>query len=105
MRVDTYEAKIFIAGDYATAQQVCREFCHEFGACVTVTPTEYVYTGGQEAGVIVGFINYPRFPQTGDQIKMRAFKLADRLRERLCQHSYTIVASDGTIWDTTRDQK
>lgn len=51
---------IFIAGDFDEARDLCRAFCDEEGLCVTVTPTTYVYTGGEEDGVIVGLINYPR---------------------------------------------
>ncbi len=53
---------IFIAGDYDKAHEICRAHCDAVGLCVTVTATSYIYTGGEEAGVIVGLINYPRFP-------------------------------------------
>lgn len=103
-KANSYEIKIFIAGDYNQAKQICREFCMEEGACVTVTPTSYVYTGGEETGVIVGFINYPRFPATGYDALQKAKRLAEKLMTGLCQHSYTIWAPEDTHWFSRRPQ-
>lgn len=97
----TFTATIYIAGDLATARQVCREFCMS-GLCVTVEPTEFVYTGGAETGVRVGLLNYPRFPSDAAEILDRARALADELRERLCQHSWLIVTPDESIWNSRR---
>ena len=98
----TFRFDIFIAGDIQQAKQVCREWCMEIGACVTVEPIDYIYTGGEEAGVRVGFINYPRFPATKDEIYRKACDLADLLMRRLCQHSYSIVGPDETVWFSRR---
>lgn len=98
----TFTATIYIAGDLATARQVCREFCL-VGLCVTVESTEFIYTGGAEAGVRVGLLNYPRFPADPSLILAHARTLADLLRESLCQHSWLIVTPDQTIWNSTRD--
>lgn len=93
---------IFIAGDLDQAKQVCREHCFEVGLCVTVAPTTYIYTGGEEEGVRVGLINYPRFPTSHDELREKARALADRLMRRLCQHSYSIVGPDETEWFSRR---
>lgn len=98
----TIRVDIFIAGDLEQAKQVCREWCMEVGACVTVEAVSYIYTGGEEAGVRVGFINYPRFPSDADTIFNRASGLADRLLVRLCQHSYSIVGPEKTTWYSRR---
>ncbi|MDO3431170.1 hypothetical protein QWJ46_00585 [Rhizobium sp. CBN3] len=98
----TIKIEIFIAADIEQAKQVCREYCMEVGACVTVEPADYIYTGGQEAGVRVGFINYPRFPADVWAIKDKAGELARRLMERLCQHSYSIVDPEETAWYSRR---
>lgn len=99
----TTRVDIFIAGDPEQAKQVCREFCMSEGACVTVEPVSYVYTGGEEAGVRVGLINYPRFPAPAKVIQEKAERLAERLMERLCQHSYSIVGPELTFWYSRRD--
>lgn len=98
----TIRVDIFIAGDAAQARQVCREFCIAEGACVTVEPVDYIYTGGEEAGVRVGFINYPRFPTNADTLFNKAGRLAEKLMERLCQHSYSIVGPENTVWYSRR---
>lgn len=92
-------ANIYIAGDESVARQTCREFCAS-GACVTVTPTTYVYTGGAESGVIVGFIDYARFP--GQPLLPKAEALAQLLADRLFQSSYSIVTESESRWYSAR---
>ncbi|WP_441252655.1 hypothetical protein AB8A28_24745 [Tardiphaga sp. 71_E8_N1_1] len=102
--VETYQATIFIAGDHAQALRACRSYCDEIGLCVTVEPTTYVYTGGAEAGVRIGLINYPRFPSTPKSIFDRAETLARTLLESLDQQSVSIVATGKTVWLSRRSE-
>lgn len=97
-----YSVSIFIAGDAKLAAMICREFCDAEGLCVTVTPTTYVYTGGQEDGVIVGLINYPRFPKTPGAIYATANELAERLCQMLGQQSFTVQTPDAAFWTSYR---
>lgn len=99
----SYPVSIFMAGDIAAATDYARQYCDDNGLCVTLTPTIYVYTGGQEAGFIVGLINYPRFPCKADELWEIAELLASYLRERLYQDSYTIQAPDKTVWFSHRE--
>lgn len=99
----TIRFDIFIAGDLEQAKQVCREHCMAVGLCVTVEPIAYIYTGGEEAGVRVGLINYPRFPTTTEALEAKAIDLANLLRERLCQHSFTVAGPEKTHWFTVRE--
>jgi hypothetical protein len=101
----TWWVNIHIAGNYDDARRICREFCMEVGECVTVTPTTYIYTGGEEAGVLVRFINYPRFPREAPQIMATAAELAERLMFGLSQHSYTLENPTGTQWVSRRVDK
>ena len=101
--VPTYSVDIFIAGDAAEARRICRQFCLARGFCVTITETEFVYTGGAESGVRVGCINYPRFPSEPEAIWLKAYDLAKMLRDGLCQHSFCMVAPDKTYWETCRE--
>jgi hypothetical protein len=102
IEVPSYPISIFIAGSRRKADEICRSYCDEVGLCVTVTETDYCYTGGQEAGVIVGLINYPRFPSEPAAIWHRAEVLAERLCAGLNQESYTIQAVDRTVWFSHR---
>lgn len=98
----SHPVSIFIAGAPASAKEVCREYCDGVGYCVTVTPTTYVYRDGEEVGVIVGLINYPRFPGTREEMWAHANKLAERLRRELGQESYSIQSPDRTEWTSFR---
>jgi hypothetical protein len=102
--VDTYWLEIHIAGDVAEAKFTCREFCYAVGLCVTVQSQTFIYTGGEEEGVVVTIRNYPRFPSTPVTLRETAQKLAELLRQRLFQHTYLIVGSDKTEWSSRRDE-
>jgi len=76
---------------------ICQEFVDEVGWCVSITRTRFVYTDGKESGVIVGIINYPRFPSTIEELKNKTIKLATILKEKLNQIRVSIVFSDETV--------
>jgi hypothetical protein len=78
---ETVRFDIFIAGDIEQAKQVCREYCYQIGLCVTIEPVAYIYTGGEEAGVRIGLINYPRFPVDETELELRAMGLAEILKD------------------------
>ena len=98
----TFTADIYVAGDIALARQICQEFCLS-GLCVTISETEFVYTGGRETGVRVGFINYPRFPSNPDEITRLACDLAERLVVGMHQGSASVVTSTDTIFISRRE--
>lgn len=102
VEVTSYPVSIFMAGSTWEARKTCLRYAEQFGFCVTVTETMYCYTGGQEAGVIVGLINYPRFPSMPTAIWAHAEELASRLCRDLKQQSYTIQAPDKTVWFSHR---
>lgn len=99
----SYPVSIFVAGDPASALKICRTFCDEEGLCVTVTPTTYAYTGGQETGVIVGLINYPRFPACAADIDATAKLLAIELMHKLEQQSVSVQTPTETHWFSIRN--
>jgi hypothetical protein len=98
----SYPVSIFIAGDYDEARDICAAFCNAVGLCVTVTRTAYIYTGGEETGVIVGLINYPRFPSEPGSILQAAKALALELMHKLDQQSVSIQTPDKTHWFSVR---
>lgn len=95
--------EVFMAGDVEHAKQVVRRFCKDRPSCVTVTPTSYIYTGGEEAGFVVSFRSYPRFPADAAELTGKATELATRLVAELAQDSYMIVTPTATKWVTTRE--
>lgn len=100
----TYWARIHIAGPIETAKQIIRRECMRKGLCVTITPTSYIYTGGEEVGYVVELINYPRFPSQTADISERARALALMLRDETFQHSVLVQEPSNTTWYSTRDQ-
>ena len=78
-------------------RKICDEYIENVsGDCVTITPTEFRYLDGSEPGVIVGFINYPRFPRTEAEITRRALELAKMLKEGLGQLRVSVTAPEKT---------
>ena len=76
---------------------ICQRYVDKVKWCVTVTPTTFIYTRGKESGVIVGIIQYPRFPLSIKQIRGRALTLASRLKDQLRQERVSIVYPDQTV--------
>jgi len=103
-RVATFEAAIYIGGDPVRAEQLCRAWVDRHPRCVTVEPVRFVYTGGQEDGVRVKLINYPRFPATPQEIWSAARALGLHLLAELAQQSFSIVATDATEWFSRRPE-
>ncbi len=106
--VGTYEVKIYISccpgydGSYeihsdTIIEDVCKGYVDKIGYCVTVQTTRYVYKQGREYGAVVGFINYPRFPEEKKEIKRKAVELATILKKELRQFRVSIVCPDETI--------
>jgi len=74
-----------------------QSFCNDVKIGVTLTPTEFIYVDGGEPGVIIGLINYPRFPRNVENIKRIALTIAEGLMELCHQERVSVVCSDETI--------
>lgn len=101
---DSFPVSLFIAGDYEQACKSAREYCDQYKWCFTVTKTSYVYKGGQEDGVIIGLINYPRFPNDGETIMNHAFELGKKLIVDLNQQSFSVQGPNKTVWVSYRPE-
>ena len=99
----TYWAKIYIAGPLAQIEQICRRYVMD-GCCVTVTPTNYIYTMGEETGVEIGMINYPRFPSANPEIELleQATDLGDQICSECFQGSFTVMTPVDTYFFSRR---
>lgn len=102
--VDTYCVGIFMGGDIARAKAFLRRefYPPNRGLCVTIEPTLFLYTGGEENGFVITLRNYPRFPSEPAELYARAKGIAEKLIVELCQWSAMIVASDKTEWLNVR---
>lgn len=108
----TYEVRIYCGlrvgydGEVQSidrARYICSKFADDEMTCVTLTPTEYIYVKGREPGVIVGMINYPRFPKLKYEIVDLAYRLAKELMKGLMQYRVTAVFPDRTVMFTNPD--
>jgi hypothetical protein len=88
--------RIYIAGPVPLIEQCCREFVLD-GLCVTVTPTNYIFTHGEQSGAIIELINYPKYPSTPEEDWDQAIDLANFLLDNLHQGSYTVMSPEKVI--------
>lgn len=88
---------------FGELKQIIRAECMREGLCVTVEPSTYIYTGGEEAGYVVGLNEYPRFPLGALKLEARALDLAVRLRDGTHQHSVMVQTPTMTHWLTNRE--
>lgn len=95
---DTAVFEIYMAGDINDAKRKLTKLAAEQGACWSVEPTEFMYSGGRELGFIVRTINYPRFPKTIDTLENDAITVAEQLMLELGQGSCSIVGPETTVW-------
>lgn len=102
--VGTKNIKEDIIYHLGVAEYICQEYCNEVGLCVSFTPTTYIYTknpqrlnSGQEPGIIIQLINYPRFSDSLENIEKKAVKLAKLLKKQLRQYKITIMMPEKTI--------
>lgn len=98
MIVESQEIHVYMAGDIVTAKRWLRKHAYRQGTCVTVTPTDFVYTGGEEAGFIVGLVNYPRFPKSLSVLTEQAREIARALVVECCQRTALVVGPQETEW-------
>jgi hypothetical protein len=106
IEVETYWANIYVGRqtgydgnihslDYVKA--ITQKYVNEVKLGLTFTSTIFIYVDGEEPGVIIGLINYPRFPSTKEKIQKQAIDLAEMLKKELQQHRVSIVFPDKTI--------
>ena len=100
MTLPTYQIKIYLSGPIEVAKQVIREHLLERPLCVTIEPNTFIYTGGEEAGYVVGLLNYPKFPTPPNELNVRADILAELLLKKTFQRSALVVKPEMTKWIT-----
>ena len=99
----THVVRIYTSGPLHMIEDTCRSFCLRQGLCVTVGPTRFIYTGGEETGAVIGLVNYPRFPSEPEKINAVAEDLAREILSACYQHSVLLIQPQNTYWITRRD--
>ena len=102
----TYEARIYVGlrigyskkiHTLNIAYKICQDYCNKIGFCVTFTETQFIYKSGKEPGLIIGIINYPRFPKEEYKLNEHALTIAGLLLNKLEQNRISIVFKNKTI--------
>ena len=96
--------RLYLSGPIEVAKQTIRADVLRAGLCITIEPTTFIYTGGEESGYVVGLLNYPRFPCDPQQLHDRARDLMLKLLQATHQHSALMVAPSVSEWVTLREQ-
>lgn len=100
--VDTFYADIYVGfqEEYSgrvpafareISFKICSAYCDRVGLGLTFTDTEFIYVKGNEPGIKIGLINYPRYPSTNEEIVAHALRIAESLKRELNQHRISIV--------------
>lgn len=109
--VPTFVATIYVGFKETTtgsiqgiglAESVIQDMANKGGLCVTITPTRYIYKNGNEPGCAIGLINYPRFPEQPEQIREKAVRIAEALKQVYKQQKVSIVFPDETVMLTSQ---
>lgn len=100
----TYWVRIYLSGPIEQAKQTIRRECLRKGLCVTIEPTTFIYTGGEEQGYVVALVNYPKFPSEPVELVKRARSLMMMLLADTFQHSAMLMTPKTTEWVTLREE-
>lgn len=87
----SWTVTLYIGGSVDAAKGALAQEAALRGACWSVEPTEFVYSGGREQGVIVRQIAYARFPQSAEDAERDMLHVGHLLMERLGQGAFSVV--------------
>lgn len=102
--VGTFTASIYVSfhspswtASLGDARRLIQKYVDDVKVGVSLSPTEFIYPGGNETGFVAGLINYPRFPREKEEIRRMALELAELLRDGLGQERVSVVMPDETV--------
>lgn len=97
-----WNASVYVAGNYNTSEMVLRDICFPSGLCVTIEKVKYIFGGGAEDGVRVGLIQYPKFPESIENLMGKAELIGKKLCEANYQFSFSIVSNSKNVYYSRR---
>lgn len=104
-KVNTYQIQIFCGlregytsklRAFEEAKSIVQAHVDGVGLCVSITETQFIYTNGYEPGLVIGLINYPRFPSEKEALLSKAMELAEKLMDELKQYRVSVVTPEHT---------
>jgi len=97
--INSFWIYLYVGGNYEISERICREACFPSGLCITIEKVKYLFGGGSEDGVRVGFMDYPPFPEKSvSDLIDKAVDLGKKLVDANYQFSFSIVTPDTTIF-------
>ena len=105
MVVKSFNIKIYVGlrGGYSDVvhspdlvTEYLQGFCDDLGFCFSISDTKFIYKDGNEPGVVITIINYPRFPKTKEELTDIAINVAEHLKILCNQQRVSIVCDDLT---------
>lgn len=102
--VTGWVATVYVGGDMAVSEMVCKRLTFPKGLCVTLEPTRYIYAGGVEDGVKIGLIQYPPFPEDEEVLLEKAIKVGQEVAEANYQWSYSIITPTKNYFFSRRNK-
>lgn len=98
----SWTVTLYIGGDVAEVKRLLALSAAEHGACWSVEPTEFIYSGGREQGVLVRQIAYARFPSDADDAMRDMENLGKMLARVTGQGSFSVVGPDLSVFLSRR---
>lgn len=98
----SWTVTLYIGGEVDEVVRLLARQASEKGACWSVEPTEFVYSGGREKGVIVRQIAYARFPSDPDDAMHEMEALGEMLARVTGQGSFSVVGPSESVFMSRR---
>jgi hypothetical protein len=99
---EAWTVTLYIGGPVEEAKRALSVIAAKVGVCWSVEPTEFIYSGGREQGVIVRQIAYARFPSSADDAMTDMLMVGEGLMEHLGQGSFTVIGPDKSMFVSRR---
>jgi hypothetical protein len=98
-RCEAWTVTLYIGGCAEDAKRILARMAADVGACWSVEPTEFIYSGGRERGVIVRQIAYARFPASAQGAMVDMAVVGERLARDMGQGSFSVVGPvESVFW-------
>jgi len=93
---------LYIGGALEEVRAILAREAAERGACWSIEPTEFIYSGGREQGVVVRQIAYARFPSTAEEAMHDMLVLGRRVMEATGQGSFSVIGPESSVFVSRR---
>lgn len=93
---------LYMGGSVNAVKDLLARRAAEHGVCWSVEPTEFIYSGGRELGVVVRQIAYARFPSSLVSAMADMLALGEWLMRETGQGSFSVVGPAESVFVSRR---